>query len=34
MESPSALPEFDPTDDHVDVMSCGEEIIGTKDKFE
>jgi hypothetical protein len=25
---------IDPTDDHVDVMSCGEEIIGTKDKFE
>lgn len=25
---------IDPRDDHVDVMSCGEEIIGTKDKFE
>jgi len=25
---------IDPTDDHVDVMSCGEKMIDTKDKFE
>lgn len=25
---------IDPTDDHVDVMSCGESMVETKDKFE
>lgn len=25
---------IDPTDDHVDVMSCGEKMMNTKDKFE